>query len=407
MKRVYIACLLITLLVKIADAQLNSINVDNQPQVPSLTNRDFTQKFSDDTLPNRLIAAINKQYALNKNILRDYIIHHKPSQGFIKTAQLNLAYFAPRLYCEIKENNCFGRKGSAATLQKWQKIQDSLFATVKLNNDDALTSFNYTTFISEFLQYEENRIFFERDQSPRLFYREWYQSNVVEGKKLFDAKGKNLFKERILNKYFFGKAAEYLYSDLLRIDIARSESQNIDLIFAHFKQKYPESKYISVLNGPINEIAKKQNQPLNDKMIFVANNGSNLNTIKDVLAVTKGKTVFVDMWGTWCSSCRVEIEKNSAALRNALKGKGVDFLYVANYDMKNEREWKKLIAYYKMEGTHILANDNLNRDIMSKVKSSGYPTYFIIKKDGSYHIAKTHSTDNTQAMVKELESAAM
>jgi hypothetical protein len=80
----------------------------------------------------------------------------------------------------------------------------------------------------------------------------------VEGKKLFDAKGKNLFKERILNKYFFGKAAEYLYSDLLRIDIARSESQNIDLIFAHFKQKYPESKYISVLNGPINDFCSQQ-----------------------------------------------------------------------------------------------------------------------------------------------------
>jgi thiol-disulfide isomerase/thioredoxin len=404
MKRAFVACLFIVLFVEIVPAQLNRSNVDTQTQISSLTNMDFTQKFRGDTLPNRLIVAINKQYVLNKNILKDYIAKHKPSEAFIKTAQLNLAYFAPRIYYVFNHNNNFGKP--EAYLLKWQKVQDSLFRTIKLNNDDALISYNYTQLIDYFMLREKERLWIESDRHPALFYRGWYHTNIADGKKLFHNEQRSLLIERIINQYFSGKTAEYLYVNLLKGNIYQSNYQNIDLIFAHFKQKYPTSKYIAEFSGPINAIAKKQNQPLNDRMVFMPANGSKLNTLKNVLAITKGKTVLVDMWGTWCSPCREEIEKNSAYLRSSLKGKGVDFLYIANDDLKNEKEWKKLIAYYQMEGMHILANEKLDNDIMNKVKGTGYPTYFIIKKDGSYHLAKTQYPVNAQDMVKELESAA-
>jgi len=109
------------------------------------------------------------------------------------------------------------------------------------------------------------------------------------------------------------------------------------------------------------------------------------------------------MWGTWCTPCREEIEKNAAKLEDHFKGKNVSFIYIANFDIAREQEWKKTIAYFQIEGMQILANPALTKDIMEKAKSTGYPTYIIIGKDGSYRTTSAQLPINLQAMIKEIE----
>jgi thiol-disulfide isomerase/thioredoxin len=140
-------------------------------------------------------------------------------------------------------------------------------------------------------------------------------------------------------------------------------------------------------------------------MVFAADNGTKLNTLADVLNLTKGKTVLLDMWGTWCGPCRSEIEKNGAAIKEHFKNKGLDYFYIANYDQSNEATWKKLIAFFKLTGTHILANEKLTDDIMKKTNGSGYPTYVVIKKDGSYELSKAGYPMDRDVLIKQLEEA--
>lgn len=377
---------------------------NNQPEIFALTNMDM-QPLKGYATPDRVIAAINKQFLINKALLAKYIRVNKPSSAFIKTALVNLAYFVPVTYYEFNHNNNFGKPKEQ--LRRWKKVQDSVFATIKLNNNDALSAYNYTHLIDQFLMREPEELSMQFRDHPVLFYKQWFHSDTVQGRKVFNTAQKGILINKIIDKYFTGKASEYAYGQAIKYVFNEADYPATVLLFDHFKKKYPASVYIKAFSTPIAKVVKKQRQAFDSNTIFVKNNGTTLNTFKDVLSLTKGKVALVDMWGTWCSPCRQEIEKNAAQLKAHFRGKDIAFLYIANYDIKREKEWKKQIAYFKIEGEHILANSKLTADIMGKVKASGYPTYIIIKKDGSYKQTVTKYPINLQAMIKEIESAGL
>ena len=135
----------------------------------------------------------------------------------------------------------------------------------------------------------------------------------------------------------------------------------------------------------VNLMLDKRKNELSAKTILISNLDS-IQSFNEVLELVKGKTVLLDMWGTWCLACRRELANHTEDIKEYYKNKPLDYLYIANNDESNEEKWRELIPYYNLTGTHILANQQLSKDIMSKVNSSGYPTYIIIKKDGTFEL---------------------
>jgi thiol-disulfide isomerase/thioredoxin len=378
---------------------------NNQPLMSAMETADL-YRFRKDTLPNRVISTINAAQKVRENNLEKYIKLYKPSTSYFNDWKLNLRYYACDLYYGFKEDNKnYVWEAYYRNYNKWKDIADSLFNAVKLNSDTALTTFHYVQLVRTFLVREKDNFSDEAYLHPEAFYREWYHADTVEGKKQFNADRKNLVREKIINKYFTGKTAEYLYVILLDGAVQESNPQNIPEIFGCFKRKYPNSEYMAQFSRSVDTIIANQKHTLNERMVFMADNGTKFNTLDEVLVAMKGKMVLVDMWGTWCGPCREEIEKNSAAIRHHFKNKGLTYLYIANYDIENGEQWKKLIVYFDMEGTHLLANKKLTDDIMKKVKGRGFPTVFIIKKDGSFELSKTEYPIKKDILIKQLEEA--
>ena len=377
---------------------------NNQPEIFALTNMNLYQ-FNGDKTPDRVIATINKQYLLNKSILANYIKVNKPSGAFIKNATLNLKYFASANYYGFSHNNNLFK--SKQELKPWLRVQDSLFATIKLSNDEALNAFNYTKLVDDFVFREPEALRMQRDYEihPAEFYRKWFHTSPAQGKKLFDYSRLGILNNLVIDKYFGGKAAEYAFAQTIKYEFFKADYPYVMLVYNRFKKEFPASAYIKGFSPTIAEVVSKQRQTYNSATVFVKDNGTKLNTLKDVLALTKGKVAFVDMWGTWCTPCRQEIEKNAKKLEAHFKGKNVNFIYIANNDTKREQEWKKAIAYFQIGGMQVLASSALTKDIMDKVKSTGYPTYIIINKDGTYRQTSTQLPVNVPALMKEIEVA--
>jgi len=138
---------------------------NNQPEIAALTEV-YAATFTRDTSAYHAIAAINKQQKLNEKILADYIIRYKPSADFIKNSRINLAYYPATSFYSLKTSTLDYSRNFGG----WQHIQDSLFAGIKLNNDEALTAYNYRAFLTDLLLRSKEKSWDELRIKPAAFF---------------------------------------------------------------------------------------------------------------------------------------------------------------------------------------------------------------------------------------------
>ncbi len=107
----------------------------------------------------------------------------------------------------------------------------------------------------------------------------------------------------------------------------------------------------------------------------------------------KGKVIYIDFWGTWCSPCINEIP-DALRLQEQFKGAPVVFLYVAlEYDESNIANWKKFIAgkdehFAKFltnkpfSGIHLVAEKQFRNENIKPYMLNFAPTHVLIDQNG-------------------------
>lgn len=358
-----------------------------------------------DSLPFMTYQGIKELYTKDSLLLEQYIQKNHPSEAFIDLWRENLQYAVLANYFSIAEDRKFYiRDAYYRNIKSWDSIKNNLLEKHVLSNDDALKKGIpfYYSFLKKFMLRTKERLWTEGSSNLKKFIKDWYGDDYEKEVLNFKADSENALKQKIIERYFSGATKEYMYAVLFDEALYNANPTNIQEIYTKFTREHPNSKYQQLFGASMKDLFAKLNNGLTSNMIFVAG-GDTIHALKQVLEIFKGKTVLLDMWGTWCGPCREEMKKHGEAIKAHFKNKGLEYLYVANGDIGNEKKWKELIAFFKLEGYHILAKQSLTDNIMSEIKGTGYPTYAIIKPDGSVELSKAGYPMKRDVLISQIE----
>ncbi len=126
--------------------------------------------------------------------------------------------------------------------------------------------------------------------------------------------------------------------------------------------------------------------------------------LRKIIEPYKGRLVYLDVWGTWCSPCKQAL-KESHKLKEALKDHDIVYLYLAN--RSQEDSWKNVIKEYHLTGedcVHYNLPAEQQEAVQRYLNIRSYPSYRLIGKDGQIHPLDWRHADNMDAFMRTVEA---
>ena len=246
------------------------------------------------------------------------------------------------------------------------KAWPEVYKLFSVNNPDALVTEDFYAFASDYV----------------LWYKVAYArgTSVVKLEEM-TPQNRHQINYAAFEANFTGPVLEYLLAHYI-FDEAMQKDFNPELLklFVKFTHRFPQSKYTVFLTPLTDEIMAYQTKSLQPSADQVILDEAFLD-FDDVLAAFKDKTVYVDLWATWCGPCKAEFEFNPG-LKAHLKARDMEILYLSMDKDAVDKQWREMIRYYGLGGNHIRTNDKLRQDIINRFydgKGYSIPRYMLIK----------------------------
>ncbi len=103
-----------------------------------------------------------------------------------------------------------------------------------------------------------------------------------------------------------------------------------------------------------------------------------------ILEPYHGRIVYLDIWGTWCVPCKMNLKQFTKPLHQKLRDLPVTYLYLCNNS--TDKAWASVIAEYELTGEHSV-HYNLPLSQQAAVEKylgvRHYPTYILFDRDGN------------------------
>lgn len=251
--------------------------------------------------------------------------------------------------------------------QFWKEVYDQY----PVMNTHALASSNYYNYANDYSS-----------------YKGMYVAEVIHKKKLPTKTNTDeqyfTFQHNNITKHFKGLFKEYMLAHFTGFEMFQDRYQpELTVLFNRFTKAYPKSSFIAGMQPLASKIqlfqSHKAAQFTGEQRIIT--DYENINSLDQLLDLYKNKTVYIDIWATWCGPCKREFAHNEA-LKQQLNTNGIELLYISMDEADAVEQWQTMIKFYDLQGNHLRAGDSLKQDLINKLwKGEGYsiPRYLIIK----------------------------
>lgn len=171
---------------------------------------------------------------------------------------------------------------------------------------------------------------------------------------------------------------EYAWANMVYQGVSQQQFERewIDN-FEEFKRQFPESKLINLLKPYIDQIIAYNDN--SEKSADFVENYQQINSLEELFQQFQGKTLYIDLWATWCVPCRKELQY-SKENHHILEEMGVVSIYLSIDRDNADDAWKELVKNLELKGLHLRANSLLSKEISDIVEE--IPYYIIVGKDG-------------------------
>ena len=140
---------------------------------------------------------------------------------------------------------------------------------------------------------------------------------------------------------------------------------------------------------------------------LVGVDGKQVNT-----ADLKGKIILLDFWGSWCVPCR----KSHPALKELYakyKSRGLEIIGISNEAFsaggnkaQQDASWRKAIKEDGIGWLHVLNDADIN-DLAKSHDINGYPTKFLIDRNGKFVLKILGTSENLHKTLEQKLAALM
>ncbi len=144
-------------------------------------------------------------------------------------------------------------------------------------------------------------------------------------------------------------------------------------------------------------------EPIKDIVINNVDNDVN-NLLPEIISRHQGKTIYIDLWATWCQPCLKEMPIYKKFYKE-FEQEDIQFVFLA-VDSSKEK-WYKKIRELELKGEHYLLSGDQYLTLQRKLYIDGIPHYVLIDKSGKIvdDMAPRPSMGSGKAMNKKLISA--
>jgi len=283
-------------------------------------------------------------------------------------------------------------------------LYDSLPAPSSIQSP-ALLQYYYADSYTRYLEMKAFFYYLQHGSSNEVllpYYRQRFDSLNSQ----INAMGKTYVNWLLVKNNFASPAAETWLAQQVWLQGRNKDLATFNQLFSEFKQYYGSSRWMNSLLNQQKQLEKLLAKNSNDSSIRLITDYKNVTSIYQALKHLRGKVVYLDIWGTWCGPCRMELAY-TPELKQRFAGQDVAFLYLDMDEEEKDGKWREFIKVNGMSGWHLRKNktaiETFWKELLPAGASIGYPTYFIFDKNGKLAVANALRPSDGEALYEQIE----